>query len=109
MLVQQNAPDRYLEFYNRERAHQGYRTQGRTPYQAFLAWMRIPPQAVVRAEAGWSNRESEKEINRKFQFATQLSARGSVCWQNAMPRVDRFPCVPLWGDGPSFGVWFNSR
>jgi len=27
--------DRYLEFYNRERAHQGYRTQGRTPYQAF--------------------------------------------------------------------------
>jgi len=28
--------DRYLEFYNRERAHQGYRTQGRTPYQAFL-------------------------------------------------------------------------
>lgn len=28
--------DRYLEFYNRERAHQGYRTKGRTPYQAFL-------------------------------------------------------------------------
>lgn len=28
--------DRYLEFYNRERAHQGYRTQGRTPYQAFV-------------------------------------------------------------------------
>ena len=28
--------DRYLQFYNRERAHQGYRTQGRTPYQAFL-------------------------------------------------------------------------
>jgi len=28
--------DRYLEFYNRQRAHQGYRTQGRTPYQAFL-------------------------------------------------------------------------
>ena len=27
---------RYLEFCNRERAHQGYRTQGRTPYQAFL-------------------------------------------------------------------------
>jgi hypothetical protein len=27
--------DRYLEFYNREHAHQGYRTQGRTPYQAF--------------------------------------------------------------------------
>jgi hypothetical protein len=28
--------DRYIEFYNRERAHQGYRTKGRTPYQAFL-------------------------------------------------------------------------
>ena len=28
--------DRSLEFYNRQRAHQGYRTQGRTPYQAFL-------------------------------------------------------------------------
>jgi len=27
--------DRYLEFYNRERAHQGYRTQGRTLYRAF--------------------------------------------------------------------------
>lgn len=28
--------DRYLDFYNRERAHQGYRTQGRTPHQTFL-------------------------------------------------------------------------
>jgi hypothetical protein len=28
--------ERYLEFYNRERAHQGHRTQGRTPCQAFL-------------------------------------------------------------------------
>jgi len=28
--------DRYLEFYNRERPHQGYRTQGRTPYQALM-------------------------------------------------------------------------
>ena len=28
--------DRYLDSYNRERAHRGYRTQGRTPYQAFL-------------------------------------------------------------------------
>jgi len=33
--------DRYLEFYNRERAHQGYRTQGRTPYQAF--WEGVHP------------------------------------------------------------------
>ena len=28
--------DQFLNFYNRERAHQGYRTQGRTPDQAFL-------------------------------------------------------------------------
>ncbi len=28
--------DQFLNFYNRERAHQGYRTQGRTPYQTFL-------------------------------------------------------------------------
>ncbi len=28
--------DAYIPFYNRERAHQGYRTKGRTPYQAFL-------------------------------------------------------------------------
>lgn len=28
--------DAYLSFYNYQRAHQGYRTQGRTPYQAFL-------------------------------------------------------------------------
>jgi transposase len=28
--------DAYLDFYNNRRAHHGYRTQGRTPYQAFL-------------------------------------------------------------------------
>jgi transposase InsO family protein len=32
----QNHLDAYLNFYNRERSHQGYRTQGQTPYQAFL-------------------------------------------------------------------------
>jgi hypothetical protein len=35
---------RYLEFYNRERAHCGYRTQGRTPYQAFLEGLLLRPQ-----------------------------------------------------------------
>lgn len=25
-----------MTFYNRDRSHQGYRTKGRTPYQAFL-------------------------------------------------------------------------
>jgi Integrase core domain len=32
----QNDLDRYLDFYNRQSAHRGYRTQGRTPLQAFL-------------------------------------------------------------------------
>jgi transposase InsO family protein len=32
--------DRYLEFYNRERAH---RTRGRTPYQAFLEGLLLRP------------------------------------------------------------------
>jgi len=27
--------DHYLEFYNRERSHQSYRTQGRTPFRGF--------------------------------------------------------------------------
>lgn len=36
--------DRYLEFYNRERAHRGYRTQGRTPLQAFLDGLSLRPQ-----------------------------------------------------------------
>jgi len=27
--------DEYLAFYNRERAYQGYRTQGRTPFQTW--------------------------------------------------------------------------
>jgi transposase InsO family protein len=39
--------DRYLEFYNRERAHQGYRTRGRTPYQAFLEGVKEMPQERV--------------------------------------------------------------
>ncbi|HKV45401.1 MAG TPA: IS481 family transposase, partial [bacterium] len=39
--------DHYLEFYNRERPHQGYRTQGRTPYQAFLDGMAALPREEV--------------------------------------------------------------
>jgi transposase InsO family protein len=35
--------DRYLDFYNRERAHRGYRTQGRTPLQAFLEGLILRP------------------------------------------------------------------
>jgi len=43
--------DRYLEFYNRERAHQGYRTKGRTPYQAFLDGVIEKRQEEVTPEA----------------------------------------------------------
>jgi transposase InsO family protein len=39
--------DRYLEFCNRERAHRGYRTQGRTPYQAFLDGMKLMSKEVA--------------------------------------------------------------
>lgn len=36
--------DTYVNFYNRERAHQGYRTRGRTPFQAFLDGKASKPQ-----------------------------------------------------------------
>jgi hypothetical protein len=36
-------PDRYLDFYNRERARQGYCTKGRTPRQAFPAGLALRP------------------------------------------------------------------
>jgi len=39
--------DRYLEFYTRERSHQGYRTKGRTPYRAFLDGAEQDSQAAV--------------------------------------------------------------
>jgi hypothetical protein len=41
----------YLELYNRERAHQGYRTQGRTPYQAFLDGITPAQGTEVNPEA----------------------------------------------------------
>ncbi len=44
----QEDPDGYVRRYNEERSHQGYRTQGRTPWQAFhdgVAAM-SPPQAA---------------------------------------------------------------
>jgi hypothetical protein len=31
------------DLYNCERAHRGYRTQGRTPYQAFLEGLNLRP------------------------------------------------------------------
>jgi hypothetical protein len=43
--------DTYLDFYNRERAHQGYRTQGRTPFVAFLASVAVRREQQVGGEA----------------------------------------------------------
>jgi transposase InsO family protein len=39
--------DSYLGFYNRERAHQGYRARGRTPYQAFLDGRNLAQERVA--------------------------------------------------------------
>jgi transposase InsO family protein len=39
--------DQYMDFYNRERSHQGYRTKGRTPYRAFLEGAEQDSQAAV--------------------------------------------------------------
>ena len=47
----QRALDCYLDFYNRERAHQGYCTQGRTPYQAFLDGIEAMQKTEVNPEA----------------------------------------------------------
>ncbi len=37
VAAMQTALDRYLEFYNHRRSHQGYRTQGRTPGEIFFS------------------------------------------------------------------------
>lgn len=39
---QQTDLDRYLEFYHRERAQQGYRTQGHIRYQALREEVKMP-------------------------------------------------------------------
>ena len=40
-----------MEFYNRQRSHQGYRTKGRTPYQAFLDGVESMNETEVNPEA----------------------------------------------------------
>jgi hypothetical protein len=52
--------DRYLEFYNRGRAHQGYRTQGRTPYQAFLEGVNQASKEVREQPIPLSEEVAEK-------------------------------------------------
>jgi transposase InsO family protein len=43
--------DAYLAFYNRERAHQGYRTQGRTPFQTWSEGVLQMRREEVKPEA----------------------------------------------------------
>jgi hypothetical protein len=43
--------DAYLAFYNRERAHQGYRTQGRTPFQTWSEGVAQLRREEVKPEA----------------------------------------------------------
>jgi hypothetical protein len=43
--------DEYLAFYNRERAHQDDRTQGRTPFQTFLEGLKQMRREEVKPEA----------------------------------------------------------
>ena len=43
--------DAYVAFYNRERAHHGYRTQGRTPFQTFSEGITQMRREGVKPEA----------------------------------------------------------
>ncbi len=43
--------DRYLEFYNRERPHQSYRTKGRTLHLAFMDGVEALPREEVPPQA----------------------------------------------------------
>jgi transposase InsO family protein len=43
--------DDYVAFYNRERAHQGYRTQGRTPFQTLSEGVAQMRREEVKPEA----------------------------------------------------------
>jgi hypothetical protein len=43
--------DRYMEFYDRERAHLGYRTLGRTPHQVFLDGLAESRKEVAQSDA----------------------------------------------------------
>jgi len=46
--------DQCLVFYNREPAHQGYRTEGRTPYQTFLEGTEKLRREEVKPEAAYA-------------------------------------------------------
>ena len=43
--------DGYVAFYNRERAHQGYRTRGRTPFQTLSEGVEQMRREEVKPEA----------------------------------------------------------
>src|SRR5262245_60575657 len=43
--------DTYLDFYNHDRAHQGHRTKGRTPFVSFQASVAVRRQPELGGEA----------------------------------------------------------
>ena len=53
--------DRYLEVYKRDRAHQAYRNQGRTPHRAFLHLLN---ETSKSEEVGHLSREIAEKVNR---------------------------------------------
>lgn len=64
--------DRYLAFYNREQAQQGYRTKSRTPFQAFLDGIAELQVEEVGLEAAISHRRRGLCGNPQLSTADQI-------------------------------------
>src|SRR5262249_37979420 len=87
--------DPYLEFYNRERAHQGYRTRGRTPYQTFLdgvTAMRSETEANPEAASVRISRHRSAVLSGDRQLRTARLLR--VLRRESFPRA-AVPVVEL--------------
>src|SRR5262249_36812350 len=97
--------DAYLEFYNRERAHQGYRTRGRTPYQTFLDGLAVNHETEVTPEV------AQQRISGHRVTAGPTSFRELPTLACGLPR---WGCPPLSspssqrphcpGSGPGYGL-----
>src|SRR5262249_35740330 len=66
--------DWYLAFYNCERAHQCYRTQGRTPYQAFTDGIEPLRREEVKPEAAQAKIDCHRSspVSAHVQLNTSL-------------------------------------
>jgi hypothetical protein len=65
---------RYLAFYNRERTHQGYRTQGRTPFQPSSEGLGKMRREEVKPEATYNSSPPEFPVSAHLQLANQNQA-----------------------------------